>query len=73
MPTPTPTSTCRSCGARIRWAQTAAGKRIPLDPTPEKRVTLDNYTGSEVAAVRDTYVSHFATCPDADVHRRSRS
>jgi hypothetical protein len=27
-------STCSSCGARIYWAVTAAGKRIPIDVDP---------------------------------------
>ncbi len=28
-------TTCRSCGAPVLWAVTAAGKRIPLDPEPQ--------------------------------------
>lgn len=27
-------STCRACGAGIRWARTTAGKAIPLDAEP---------------------------------------
>lgn len=27
-------SDCRSCGAAVRWVETAAGKRMPLDPEP---------------------------------------
>jgi hypothetical protein len=26
--------TCESCGARIRWTVTAAGKRLPVDADP---------------------------------------
>lgn len=26
---------CRSCGRRITWARTAAGKAMPLDPEPD--------------------------------------
>jgi hypothetical protein len=33
-PEEAPVATCRSCGARIRWAVTPAGKRIPLDADP---------------------------------------
>jgi hypothetical protein len=25
---------CRSCGAEVIWAETATGKRIPMDPGP---------------------------------------
>jgi len=65
--------TCKSCGAEIIWAKTQKGKAIPLDPKPEKRVVLEHPDGpmfDAVATVVDTYVSHFATCPDADKHRR---
>lgn len=27
---------CRSCGAPIRWVQTLAGKRIPLNREPDR-------------------------------------
>lgn len=29
-----PGSECRHCGAKLIWAETAKGKRMPLDPTP---------------------------------------
>lgn len=70
-------STCSTCGAPIRWAKTAAGKNIPLDPDP---VPLGNlYLDEDGVAMTVTkdlgrsvarYVSHFATCPDADEHRK---
>lgn len=47
---------CRSCGAESRWAKTPAGK-APLEslqPSPEA----------------PRYLSHFATCPSAGLHRR---
>lgn len=60
-------SCCRACGAKILWARTAAGKIIPLDACPiangnMRREMLD---GSELR-----YLSHFATCPNADRFRR---
>ena len=68
---PRKTSNCRSCGAEIVWAVTATGKRMPLDAKPEKRVVLEpRDVFGEIAEVKDTFVSHFATCPDADQHRR---
>jgi hypothetical protein len=77
---------CKSCTHEIIWAETESGKRIPLDAAPasdgnlmlvverirgERRLIAKMWTQAlfdeyEPAA----YVSHFATCPDADKHRR---
>lgn len=70
------TSTCRSCGARIVWAETENGKRMPIDAKPEKRLVLiidpPSPGTTPLVDVRDTYVSHFATCPNAAQHRKAR-
>jgi len=68
-------ATCKSCGAPIRWAKTAQGKRMPLNPAPDPRGRLAlDATGlivqGELAAAGDRYTSHFATCPHAAQHRR---
>lgn len=69
-------TTCRSCGAAILWAVTPAGKRMPVDAQPTKRISLDSYGVktfgdlAPVANVVDTYTSHFATCPSAAQHRK---
>lgn len=72
-------STCRSCGAEILWARTSGGKRVPLDAKPERRYAVVGYnlpleeapsSDAPVVALTDTYVTHFATCPDADSWRR---
>jgi hypothetical protein len=47
-------SHCRSCGGRIWWGRTAAGKRCPFD------VHIEDLT----RPVRTT-ITHFSTCPDA--------
>lgn len=70
-------STCRSCGAPILWVKTEAGKRMPIDAKPERRVVLDPLAvrlGADelTARVVDTYVSHFATCPNAAQHRKAK-
>lgn len=71
-------ATCRSCGAEILWAVTEKGRRIPLDAKAEKRFVSApcdaNAPDADQVHVRveDTYVSHFATCPQADQHRRPR-
>ncbi len=73
-------STCKGCGAPLIWAITEHGKRIPLNQ-PEKRFILvlvqpDNdpdlsYSYYE-ARMRETYTSHFATCPKADEFRKEK-
>lgn len=70
------TATCSSCGAPIVWATTVNGKAIPLDPEPTtfgNLVVVDGIArppriGDDVPFLQ--YVSHFATCPNAAVHRK---
>lgn len=66
------TSKCRGCGADIIWAVTESGKRMPIDPKSEKRLVLMGRDGNRgpLAMARDTYMSHFATCPNAADFRR---
>ena len=67
------TSSCRSCGASIVWVvMRPSGKRMPLDAKPEKRITLDDVDPG-VGEMTDTYVSHFATCPQAASHRKPKT
>lgn len=78
------TSRCRSCRAEVVWCVTAGGKAMPVDvePVEDGNVVLED-DGDLVATVvppgqgllgdeRPRYVSHFATCPNADEHRRPR-
>lgn len=66
---------CSSCGAEILWVKTAAGKSMPLSiASKEKRFVSErgqaiNYAGADVWGVTDTYLSHFADCPNAAQHR----
>lgn len=77
-------ATCRSCGARIVWIKTAAGKSMPCNADlitftrgggPETFVTPE---GKIERGKRDRngaltgYISHFATCPNANRHRRKQ-
>lgn len=74
--------TCRACGYRVRWIRTKNGKNMPCNPEavrftpgggPETFVTGDGKVergrrakdGSTVG-----YISHFATCPQADRFRK---
>ncbi len=70
---------CRTCEAPILWASTVNGKQMPLDEEPSPSGTFC-YSGGKTwvetledrAALRPTYTSHFATCPDRDLHRKPR-
>lgn len=94
-------ATCKSCSARVIWAMTGTGSRMPLDAEPlgpgapeagsfilirdeDEAVRHDLFGGREpqlwamrYIAVRDgvrtRYRSHFATCPQADEHRRKKA
>lgn len=72
---------CKSCGASIVWALTKDGKHIPIDNQPVKGGNLRMTSlGREPLTVEVKpvepeiygWVSHFATCPNADEHRKSR-
>lgn len=56
---------CRSCGAKIRWGVTKAGKQIPIN-TPVQTVSDEHGIGVDQAN------THWATCPNAAQHRRRR-
>ena len=71
---------CRSCRAPIEWKKTLSGKSIPLDlePVPDGNIVLTDGDVAETLGPlelelldpdRARYVSHFATCPDADQWR----
>jgi hypothetical protein len=63
---------CRSCKAPIIWAKTQGGKLMPLDSLPQQRYVLEEREEGTVAIYRPVFVSHFATCPNADQHRRKK-
>lgn len=77
-------SSCGSCGAAVVWCETSKGKRMPVDAEPYDggNVEIVEVRGAAPLAVvhGDTgmatldgsprYRSHFATCPNADQHRR---
>jgi hypothetical protein len=45
---------------------------MPLDADHQMRVVLDPSTDPMIGKLRRTYTSHFATCANADQHRKSR-
>lgn len=55
---------CSSCHAKIIWFKTEAGKNMPVD--------ADTVEPEDDEYDPPRHISHFATCPNADQHRRSR-
>lgn len=55
---------CRSCRAQIIWFKTGAGKNMPVD--------ADTVAPEDDELDLTKHISHFATCPNADQHRRPR-
>lgn len=76
---------CRSCGAEIVFITTTRGKKMPCEAEP---VWFDEMVGGPDTVVtrngeviratiheggaEEGYVSHFANCPGADLHRRGQ-
>jgi hypothetical protein len=69
-------STCRSCGARITWLETAGGKKLIVDEDPAENGNIIAVGGMahvfknaekarELHPGEPLYISHFATCVDA--------
>ncbi len=63
---------CRGCGRPIVWAETSAGKNVPLDPRAVvysvvmergKRIAVKPTPG---VFGEEFMVSHFNTCPKAN-------
>ena len=79
-------ATCRSCGAAIRFIGTERGRLIPVDdfelhfiPNTQGDEMLVTETGRVIKGFLSNneeaitgYRSHFATCPNADAHRKER-
>ena len=68
-------SKCRSCGQEIRWAVTVEGSRIPLDTIWRTIATKigDAPDGTPIVKLARGYESHFATCPNAAAHRKTKT
>lgn len=79
------TQTCRSCQAEILWVVTQKGKRMPLDVEPSEEGTfvkdrIDENGDKRVRFVpegeratigKPLYTTHFVTCPDSALHRKT--
>lgn len=70
---------CRSCGGDIFWCVTENQRRMPVDREPRvdgNLAIIGNRDGAPMVKYVDVrvgaperYVSHFATCGDADEWR----
>jgi hypothetical protein len=72
---------CKSCQRQVRWVKTAEGRNMPLDvsPSPDGSIMVLADGRSRVVPVAERaqcvaplFKAHFATCPNAASHRRSR-
>lgn len=76
---------CRSCGAEIKFIKLTTGKWNPVDPqkrtliegdgnevivTESGEVIKGRFASLDDGANRSGYISHFATCPNANQHRK---
>lgn len=77
---------CKSCGAPIIFIGTPKGRRIPCDAepvkywqkdggsakvvTPNGEVVSAELEGDPQEATGIGHISHFASCPNANQHRR---
>ena len=79
------TSFCRACGAEILFIKTLTGKTTPADAEPVSFMEDDRGTDFFILLDGSTrrgrrcderesgltgYVSHFATCPNAEAFRK---
>lgn len=80
------TSICKGCGRLIGWIRTSAGKSMPVDyeavlywqdpegkqkiVTPNGEVVSARLFGTSEACTGKGYMSHFATCPQAEAFKR---
>lgn len=77
---------CKSCGANIVWIAMQSGKSMPCNAeqvvywkSEKGEATIITPNGETVRATLKTqrtlptgvgYISHFATCPNANTHRK---
>lgn len=75
--------TCNSCGTSIVWAITRHGKAMPVDAQPHADGNVElkprgdgqyiaTVHGQQPLGAAELHRAHFATCPNADTHRRRR-
>ena len=66
---------CSTCSAPVIWARTLKGSRNIFDAEPVDDGEWSIIDGIAIHARRDgmpTYRPHWATCPQADQHRKKK-
>lgn len=68
-----PMGKCSSCGKTVVWAKTRLGRNMPLDQVPPSEGNIRITNGIVVIGKRGDgpFLSHFATCPQAEQHRKN--
>jgi hypothetical protein len=61
---------CTSCGAEIFWVRLSSRSRIPLNAKSEIRFVRIGTSADQFKSI-SVFKSHFATCPDAELYRKS--
>lgn len=67
---------CRSCGAKLTWAETVRGRKMPFEgEIVVLRTQGDILGGGRVVESVDTEISptHWERCPNASEFRRKRN
>ena len=57
---------CKSCDALIVWMKTKTGANMPVNAKSAK-------FGDTIYDASAGHISHFATCPNASLHRKPRA
>lgn len=75
-------SKCRSCKASIYWGVTKSGANMPVDVKMVKEGTRfemdESVNPPHLRTIKNAdldqpgHASHFATCPNANQHRRKK-
>jgi hypothetical protein len=71
VPAGTRAAECRTCHATVFWITTANDRKMPVDCEVDGGMQPSRNAGGR-GAVDGRGVSHFATCPYANAHRRPR-
>lgn len=61
---------CRSCDESIVWMVTSNNKNMPVDADSIDESELEYHNSTPCFDASFGHISHFATCPNADQHRR---
>lgn len=60
---------CKGCGEMIRFVHMKSGGAMPVNIKPVKFIQVDDRGMGRMA---EGYISHFATCPNADDFRKKK-